>query len=195
MRLKGFIHIKGVFGLVLGLLFLFHSPSFSQSTETANADTEQVATESSADASATTTETEASSNQEVSASSSSSVADASASVEEGTSIPTQVYVNFFYYVLLFVLVCFIVTILGQILSVYELTQGLLKRKSANEWNSHQAWFFLVGLFVFLYGIYWSYTHHGAQSYREAATIHGAKIDTLFIITTIIITTGKYYRRK
>jgi cytochrome c oxidase subunit 2 len=187
MRLKGIIHIKGVFGLVFGLLFLFHSPSFAQTdTASVNADTEQVATtDSSAVDSATATDV----TEEVSASSTpaSSPSTAAVSVEEEAGIPAQVYVNFFYYVLLFVLVCFIVTILGQVLSVYELTQGLRRRQAANNWHSHQAWFFLVGLIVFLYGIYWSYAHHGAQSFREAATEHGARIDTLFIITTIITT--------
>jgi len=190
MRLKEFIHIKGVFGLIFGLLFLFHSPSFAQSdTVAVSADTEQVATDSSAADSVTATDAAATTDEEVSSTttSSASASAAAAPAEEEAGIPAQVFVNFFYYVLLFVLVCFIVTILGQILSVYELTQGLRRRQAFDKWHSHQAWFFLVGLFVFLYGIYWSYAHHGAQSFREAATEHGARIDTLFIITTIITT--------
>jgi len=190
MRLKQFIHIKGIFGLVLGLLFMFHSPGFAQTdTASVKADTEQVAT---ADSSVTDSATEdaaaaSSSDETVAASSSASSTTAAAAADEKPGIPTQVYVNFFYYVLLFVLVCLIVNIIGQIMNIYDLTQGLQRRRFGNNWHSHQGWFFLVGLFVFLYGIYWSYAHHGTQSFREAATEHGAHIDTMFIITTIITT--------
>lgn len=191
MRLKGFIHIKGVFGLVFGLLFLFQSPSFAQTdTAAVSADTEQVATTDSSAVDSTTVTDAAVTTADTEVSATSAPASASATpvaAEEEAGIPAQVYVNFFYYVLLFVLVCFIVTILGQVLSVFELTQGLRKKLPVNNWHSHQGWFFLVGLIVFLYGIYWSYAHHGAQSFREAATEHGARIDTLFIITTIITT--------
>jgi len=190
MRLKQFIHIKGIFGLVLGLLFMFQSPSFAQTdTASVKADTEQVAT---ADSSVTDSATAgaaatSSSDDTVSASTPSSSTAAAPAADEKAGIPTQVYVNFFYYVLLFVLVCLIVNIIGQILNIYDLTQDLQRKRFANNWHSHQGWFFLVGLFVFLYGIYWSYVHHGSQSFREAATEHGARIDTLFIITTIITT--------
>ena|SRR5690606_22281845 len=195
MRVKQFIHIKSVFGLVLAFVFLIHSPGFAQTdTAAVNADTEQVSTESPdteaestiADDSETAPETTGSSEETVAApTSQSTVADAAENAEAG--IPAQVYVNFFYYVLLFVLVCLIVTIIGQIMSIYDLTQGLQKRRVGNNWHAHQGWFFLVGLFVFLYGMYWSYANHGAMSFREAATVHGAKIDTLFIVTTVITT--------
>ena len=192
MRLKQFIHIKGVFGLVLGLLFMFQSPIYAQSdTAAVTTATEEVATaDSSVADSATEGETEAASSSEEVAASAPSSSSASATVaaaEEKPEIPTQVYVNFFYYVLLFVLICLIVSIIGQIMNIYDLTQNLQRRRLGNNWHSHQAWFFLIGLFVFLYGMYWSYMNHGAQSFREAATEHGAKIDTLFIITTIITT--------
>src|SRR5690554_1829375 len=104
MRLKGIIHIKGVFGLVFGLLFLFHSPSFAQGdTASVNADTEQVATtDSSAVDSATATDTSSDTASDVSATSSStpSASVTALTAEEDTGIPAQVYVNFFYYVLL-----------------------------------------------------------------------------------------------
>src|SRR5690554_5499589 len=193
MRVKQFIHIKSVFGLVLALVFLIHSPGFAQTdTAAVNADTEQVSTESpDTEAESTVTdesadaapETTGSSEETVEAPTQSTTAEAAENAETG--IPTQVYVNFFYYVLLFVLVCLIVTIIGQIMSIYDLTQGLQKRRVGNNWHAHQGWFFLVGLFVFLYGMYWSYANHGSMSFREAATVHGAKIDTLFIVTTVI----------
>lgn len=182
MRVKQFIHIKSVFGLVLALVFLIHSPGFAQTdTAAVNADTEQVSTESPdteaestiADDSETAPETTGSSEETVAApTSQSTVADAAENAEAG--IPAQVYVNFFYYVLLFVLVCLIVTIIGQIMSIYDLTQGLQKRRVGNNWHAHQGWFFLVGLFVFLYGMYWSYANHGAMSSVKRQPCMGLK---------------------
>lgn len=184
MRLKQFIHIKGVFGLVLGLVFMFQSPIFAQTdTAAVTTATEEVAT------TVDTVATEAPATEATVAKEapSSSAAATTAPAEEKPGIPAQVYINFFYYVLLFVLVCLVVSIIGQIMNIYDLTQNLQRRRKGNNWHTHQAWFFLIGLFVFLYGMYWSYMNHGAQSFREAATEHGAKIDTMFIITTIITT--------
>lgn len=200
MKLRQFVHSKGVLGLVLGLLFLLQGPVFAQTdTTAATADTEQVeavqgdsieAVAAGETEDAAPTEEAATSTEEVSAAStstSSSTNTAAEAAEEEANIPTQVYVNFFYYVLLFVLICLIVTIIGQIGSVYELTQRMQGKIIGNKWHSSQGWLFLVALPLFLYGIYWSYVNHGAMSFREAATEHGAKIDTLFIITTIITT--------
>src|SRR5690606_32548099 len=39
----------------------------------------------------------------------------------------------------------------------------------------------------LYGVYWSYVNHGDMAWRDAVTEHGKRIDTMFIITTVIIT--------
>src|SRR5690606_39297745 len=79
------------------------------------------------------------------ATSSSSNSAAPQTVEEESSIPTQVYVNFFYYVLLFVLICLIVTIIGQIGSVYELTQRMQGKIVGHKWHSSQGWLFLIAL--------------------------------------------------
>jgi len=54
-------------------------------------------------------------------------------------------------------------------------------------NSFQAWLLFIFLFVFLGGVYYSFSHYGGMSWRDAVTEHGAKIDTMFIITTVITT--------
>lgn len=200
MKLRQFVHSKGILGLVLGLLFLLQVPVFAQTdtagvaieteqTEAAQTDTTEATATEEATGDATADEaTEASAGDEVSTTpASSSTTAVAATAEEEASIPTQVYVNFFYYLLLFVLVCLIVTIIGQIGSVYELTQRMQGKIVGDKWHSSQGWLFLISLPLFLYGVYWSYVHHGSMSFREAATEHGARIDTLFIITTVITT--------
>src|SRR5690606_1236576 len=194
MRFNKFIHIKGVFGLVMALFFMFQNPVYAQPDTVSTVVTEagQVTSEGEAateapgtdaeDAAATTSGTE-----EVAQSGSAATQTVDEAGENAEGIPTQVYVNFFYYVLLFVFVCLIVNIIGQIMSIYDLTQSLQRRRIGNDWHAHQGWLFLIGLFVFLYGMYWSYTVHGSMSFREAATLHGAKIDAMFITTTIVTT--------
>src|SRR5690606_4327695 len=107
--------------------------------------------------------------------------------EVDSGIPGQVYLNFFYYVFLVLLLCLVIAIIGKVMSIYSLTRQLQGYKPHTVWSSHQGWFFLVALFFFLYGIYWSYVNHGAASYRPAATEHGQSIDSMFIITTILTT--------
>lgn len=186
MRLKQFLNFRLAFGLFLGLSILFHGVSFAQDTVTsASADSTVTATSAVPEDKAADTKVEAAEPVAKVASATASSAPAEA-VKEG--IPTQVYINFFYYVLLFLLVCFIVGIIGKVMDIYGITRQMQGYDKSHEiWGKSQGWFFLVGLFVFLYGIYWSYANHGAQSFREAATEHGAAIDVMFIITVIITT--------
>jgi cytochrome c oxidase subunit 2 len=175
----------------LGLSILFHGNSFAQDTAVGS-DTAAVAIESSAsekDSSALTTEESAAASEtKIESTAAPTVSSAPAAAAEKPGIPTQVYINFFYYVLLFLLVCFIVGIIGKVMDIYGITRQMQGYDRSQEiWGKSQGWFFLVGLFVFLYGIYWSYANHGAQSFREAATEHGAAIDVMFIITVIITT--------
>src|SRR5690606_5573650 len=85
------------------------------------------------------------------------------------------------------LICLVIAIIGKVMSIYGLTRQLQGHKPHSVWSSHQGWFFLFALIFFLYGIYWSYTNHGAASYRPSASEHGQAIDTMFIITTILTT--------
>lgn len=115
-------------------------------------------------------------------------ATAAAAVEEsGPNIAPQVYMNFFYGLLLVFLICILVAVIGKIIQVYELTRRMNGKDTTYYMRNFNAKLFLVALVLGLYGVYWSYLHHGTQSFREAATEHGARIDTMFIITTVICT--------
>src|SRR5690606_13824775 len=103
------------------------------------------------------------------------------------NIDPQVYANFFYYTLLFFLICVLVAVIGRILKIYELTRSMNGLDNVYYMYKFHAYFFLVCLIAGLYGVYWSYANHGAQSWREAATEHGQQIDVMFLVTTIITT--------
>lgn len=112
---------------------------------------------------------------------------ATAAVEESTSIDPQAYKNFFYGILLVLLVSVVVVIVGKILSIYELTTKMNGKFNPLAGNNFQATLLLIALPIFLYGVYWSYVNHGSMAWRDAVTEHGKRIDVMFIITTIITT--------
>lgn len=111
----------------------------------------------------------------------------SAVKESGSNIDPQVYMNFFYGVLLVFLICVLVGVIGKIVKIYELTRRMSGKDTIYYLRNFNARLFVIALVLGLYGVYWSYVHHGGQSFRAAATEHGARIDTMFIITTIICT--------
>ncbi len=108
-------------------------------------------------------------------------------VEEVTKIDPQVYTNFFYYVLLFLVVCTLVAVVGKIHSVYVLTRKMNGKHNPLANNNLQAGLLLVFLVVFLAGVYYSYAVWGSWSWRDASTLHGRDIDQMFIITLAITT--------
>ncbi len=110
-----------------------------------------------------------------------------AATADSLDLDPQVYKNFFYYVLLFFLVCILVAVIGKILQVYELTRKMNGRDNAYYLNNLQASLFIVALVLGLYGVYWSYVNHGSQAMREAATLHGVNLDIMFMVTTVIVT--------
>lgn len=110
-----------------------------------------------------------------------------AKVEEVKTIAPQVYKNFFYYVLLFFVICTIVAVIGKIHSVYVLTRKMNGKYNPLANNNVQAALLLVFLVVFLAGIYYSYAVWGSWAWRDAATEHGKEIDKMFIVTLIITT--------
>lgn len=118
------------------------------------------------------------------ASTTSSVA---AAVEEGSNIPAEAYRNFFYGVLVVLLIAVVIGIIGKVISVYELTTKLNGRYNPLATNNFHATLWLISLPIFLYGVYWSYVNHGAMAWRDAVTEHGKRIDTMFIITTVVCT--------
>jgi len=110
-----------------------------------------------------------------------------AKVEEVTTIDPQVYKNFFYYVLLFLVICTIIAVIGKIHSVYVLTRKMNGKYNPLANNNLQAGLLLVFLVVFLAGVYYSYDVWGSWAWKDAATEHGKDIDRMFIITLIITT--------
>ncbi|HEY0246408.1 MAG TPA: cytochrome c oxidase subunit II [Mucilaginibacter sp.] len=95
-----------------------------------------------------------------------------------------VWIGVSYYVLLFLVLCFIIAIVGKILKVYELTQQIQNKKQIN-WNNIMGAFCIVFMIVGFYGAYWSFTVQGSMTLPEAASLHGVKIDNMFLTTSII----------
>jgi cytochrome c oxidase subunit 2 len=91
-----------------------------------------------------------------------------------------------YYTLLFLIVCFIVGIVGKILRVFDLTQQIQGKKPIN-WNNIMGVICLVFLIVGMYGAYWEFTVQGKMILPAAASIHGVKIDEMFWTTTVLTT--------
>ena len=110
-----------------------------------------------------------------------------AQTAENSGIPAQAYKNFFFGVLLILLAAVIVGILGKVINIYQLTSKMSGKFNPLAANNFQAVLLLIALPIFLYGVYWSYVNHGGMAWREAVTEHGKRIDTMFIITTIICT--------
>ncbi len=86
-----------------------------------------------------------------------------------------------YYVLLFLVLCFVIGIVGKILRIYDLTKQIQGKKPMN-WNNVMGWLFGLFLVLGLFGSYWSFTTQGAMILPGAASIHGKKLDTMFFVT-------------
>lgn len=100
---------------------------------------------------------------------------------------TSMWISVGYYVLLFVLLATIVGIVGKILRVYDLTSQIQGKKSIN-WNNVMAVVCIIFLLAGLYGAYWEFTEQGTLTLPEAASIHGVKLDNMFMVTFIITVT-------
>src|SRR5690554_810730 len=105
MKLKQFLNFRLAFGLFLGLSILFHNASFAQ--DTANTDTAAISISAdeleSDSASSTATEVSAEEVTVEAAKPAASSTPAAVEAVEDNGVPAQVYVNFFFYVLLFLL--------------------------------------------------------------------------------------------
>lgn len=193
MRYRKYINFRTIFSLVIATMLLLHGSAFAQagdSTATEN-DTTVSSSELQAEAEAAGTTAADTTGNAVAAATPEGTSATSNAVqaaqEEEKSIDPQVYKNFFYYVLLFFLVCIIVGIVGKIIQVYELTREMQGRAKRVNWNKFHGTLFLISLFVGLYGAYWSYAHHGSLAWHESASEHGERIDSMFITTTVITT--------
>lgn len=96
----------------------------------------------------------------------------------------NVWLGAAYYVLLFVIVCFVVGIVGKILRVYDLTQQIQNKKPIN-WHNVMGVVCLIFLIAGMYGAYWSFTVQGAMILPISASEHGVKIDEMFWTTTVL----------
>jgi len=97
---------------------------------------------------------------------------------------SKMWIGVAYYALLFLILCFVIAIVGKILKVYDLTQKVQGKKEIN-WNNIMGFLFITFLVVGGYGAYWSLTEQGSMTLPEAASVHGIKIDNMFLTTTII----------
>ncbi|HIY75390.1 MAG TPA: cytochrome c oxidase subunit II [Candidatus Sphingobacterium stercorigallinarum] len=122
-----------------------------------------------------------------SSSSSSASAPAAANAQDEKKIEPQVYKNLVYYILLFLVICTVVAVLGKVHSIYVLTKKVSGKYNPLANNTLQATLFLIFLVAFLAFTYYSYAVWGDWAWRPASTEHGKDIDTMFIITTVIIT--------
>ncbi|WP_353546615.1 cytochrome c oxidase subunit II [Rhinopithecimicrobium faecis] len=176
---------KSIMGFVLVVGLFFAVPTMaSQDTVAVDTTTSVAAAADVVDSATTAAVTDTT---VAAASSSPTVTAAKAAVEEVKEVDPQVYKNMIYYILLFLIICTVVAVIGKVISIYELTTKMNGKYNKLAGNNFQATLLLVFLVVFLYGVYWSYANHGAMAWRDAATEHGAEIDTMFIITTVITT--------
>jgi cytochrome c oxidase subunit 2 len=89
-----------------------------------------------------------------------------------------------YYTLIFLIVCVLVTIVGKIFKVYDLTLQMQGKKGV-DWNNAMAIGFLIFLVVGMIGVYYSFTVHGSMIIGESVSVHGRTLDTMFWTTFII----------
>jgi cytochrome c oxidase subunit 2 len=111
----------------------------------------------------------------------------SATGGDATATPPGMWMGVGYYVLLFLILCFVVGIIGKILKIYDLTQQMQNKKEMN-WNNIMGTLCILFLIVGGYGAYWSLTEQGSMTLPEAASLHGVKIDNMFLTTSILTLT-------
>lgn len=188
MNLKLNNRFKSLAGLVLLISLFFAAPVMAMQNDSTGVDTaaavEATASEVAIDSAAVLVDSAAA---PAVADAATTAAAGTAKVEEVKQIDPQVYTNFFYYVLLFLVACTIVAVVGKIHSVYVLTRKMNGKYNPLANNNLQAGLFLVFLVVFLSGVYYAYSVWGSWAWRDASTLHGQEIDRMFMITLAITT--------
>ncbi|PRD54826.1 hypothetical protein C5749_12770 [Sphingobacterium gobiense] len=181
-------------GCLLAVGLLFSTPSFafqqdSLAQDTAVSAASDTVEEGQADTAATAATAEGGeATAATTTSKSSSSSSSSASVlDEGPQIDPQVYKNMTYYILLFLILCTVVAVVGKVLSIYELTRKMNGRYNPFANNTFQSILLVIFLVAFLGFVYYGYVVWGDWAWRSAVTEHGERIDTMFIVTTVIIT--------
>lgn len=190
MNLQVYKKFKSIFGCLLIIGLLFAGPTYAlqqdsvatDSVETTVEGEEAVTTEEAASEEGAATSEEGSA-----AAPAASTSAAAATADEGSTIAPQVYKNFFYYVLLFLVICAVTAVIGKIHSVYVLTRKMNGTYDPLENNNFQSFMLFLFLFFFLWGTYYSFDVWGSWAWRDAVTEHGKDVDTMFIITTTLTT--------
>ncbi|MFZ4862059.1 cytochrome c oxidase subunit II [Sphingobacterium sp. Mn56C] len=186
MNLKINNRFKTIWGLLLVVSLYFAAPLQAAQSDSTSVDT--VATTTAVVTADSTAQDSTAAATTVAAGTDAAAATATTvKVEEVKKIDPQVYKNFFYYVLLFLVVCTIIAVVGKIHSVYILTKKMNGKYNPLGNNNLQAALFLVFLVVFLAGVYYSYSVWGSWAWRDAVTEHGKDIDRMFIITLVLTT--------
>ncbi|TYR38510.1 cytochrome c oxidase subunit II [Sphingobacterium phlebotomi] len=185
-------------GCLLAVGLLFSTPSFALQQDSLAQDTavsavtetveEGQADTAAAEAVADTTATAEGGEATAATTSTTSSSSSSATVaDEGSQIDPQVYKNMTYYILLFLIVCTVVAVIGKVLSIYELTRKMNGKYNPFANNTFQSVLMVIFLVAFLAFVYYGYAVWGDWAWRSAVTEHGERIDTMFIVTTVIIT--------
>ncbi len=195
MKFKIQNRFKSLLGGLLAINLLFAAPALASIQDQTGTDTTQVeqaatvaAPADSVAAPADTATAAATDSASVSASStSSSTATPAAPAKEEKKIDPQVYKNLTYYILLFLVICTVFAVIGKVHSIYVLTKKVNGKYNPLANNTLQAALFFVFLVAFLGFVYYGYAVWGDWAWRPAATEHGKEIDTMFIVTTVIIT--------
>ena len=186
MNLKLNNRFKSIAGLLLLISFFFAAPVVAMQSDSTVVDTAAAVATATVDSAVAPVDSAAATVAATDASATTASA-TTAKVEEVKQIDPQVYKNFFYYVLLFLVVCTIVAMIGKIHSIYVLTRKMNGKYNPLANNNLQAALFLLFLIVFLAGVYYSYTVWGDWAWRDAVTEHGKDVDRMFIITLVITT--------
>ncbi|WP_223857684.1 cytochrome c oxidase subunit II [Sphingobacterium micropteri] len=196
MKFKINNRFRAVLGCLLAVGLLFSTPSFafqqdSLAQDTAVSATADTVDEGEADTAATgvVADTTAADGEAATATTTTSSSSSSSStvVDEGSQIDPQVYKNMTYYILLFLIVCTVVAVVGKVLAIYELTRKMNGKYNPFANNTFQSVLLVIFLVAFLGFVYYGYAVWGDWAWRSAVTEHGERIDTMFIITTVIIT--------
>lgn len=188
MKFKINNRFKAVLGCLLAVGLLFSTPSFALQQDSLAQDTSVSAVaDTSAAVDTAAAAPAATDSVSAGASAGSTTAAATTTPEPEKQIDPQVYKNITYYILLFLIVCTVVGVIGKVYSIYELTRKMNGKYNPFGNNTFQSVLFIVFLIAFFALIYYGYAVWGSWAWRDAVTEHGAKIDTMFIITTVIIT--------
>ena len=188
MKFKINNRFKAALGCLIAVGLLFSTPSFAlQQDSTAQDTTASMAADTSAAADTAAAAPAATDSVSTVSAAGATAATATAAPEPEKQIDPQVYKNMTYYILLFLIVCTIVAVIGKVLSIYELTKRMNGKYNPFANNTFQSVLLIIFLVAFLAFVYYGYAVWGSWSWRDAVTEHGQKIDTMFIVTTVIIT--------